>query len=221
MSERQIVVTGVGKVLAKPDLITISMNLETSRPTYEEAMNDATKELDSLSGALVSTGFNRNNLRTTFFNIDTEYESYRDKKNNQKSRFIGYKCNHMLELEFNYDNNLELLNKALQAIVSSDAHPRFGIIFSVKDKETMKRKMLQKAIIDSTEKARVLAEASGIALGNIVRIDYSWGEIELTTRSHIRLCDPAAPAVMLRRLEVEPEDVESSDTVTIVWEIVN
>ena len=32
---------------------------------------------------------------------------------------------------------------------------------------------------DSKEKAEVPAETAGVALGDIVKIDYSWGELEI------------------------------------------
>ena len=51
------------------------------------------------------------------------------------------------------------------------------------DKEKAKNELIGRAVKDSMEKASVLAEASGAKLGNIMSIDYSWGEMDFVSRS--------------------------------------
>ena len=74
---------------------------------------------------------------------------------------------------------------------------------------------------DSKEKASVLAEAAGVTLGDIVKIDYSWGEIEFISRPVERCMTMSAKnaAADSYSMDIEPDDIDVTDTVTVVWEI--
>jgi len=72
---------------------------------------------------------------------------------------------------------------------------------------------------DAKEKARILAAASGVLLGKILAVDYDWGEIEVRSRVYAassKMAYESAPMI-----DLEPEDISNSDTVTVVWEILN
>ena len=75
---------------------------------------------------------------------------------------------------------------------------------------------------DAFAKAGVLAKASGVSLKEIQSIDYSWGEIDFEYRpmdggilAERCMAEPTAAY----SLDIEPDDIEVSDTVTVVWEI--
>ena len=63
-------------------------------------------------------------------------------------------------------------------------------------------------------KAEVLTKATGVSLGNIVTIDYSWGEIEFVSRpmEHMMmnecLIKCAEPAGGAYNIDIDPEDIE-------------
>ena len=44
-------------------------------------------------------GFERTDLKTLNFNVDTEYESYQDRDKSWKRRFMGYKYVHNISKE--------------------------------------------------------------------------------------------------------------------------
>ena len=77
---------------------------------------------------------------------------------------------------------------------------------------------------DSKAKAQILAAAAGVQLGDIINIDYSWGEIDLFSKPFNRLADLEdeyydAEEAPDYNLDIEPDDIKAEDTVTIVWEI--
>ena len=79
---RTITIKGTGKVSVKPDLIIITMHLESHDYDYEKTMKLAAESVNILQNAIIKAGFNKEDLKTTDFNIRTHYESYRDKDNN-------------------------------------------------------------------------------------------------------------------------------------------
>ena len=170
---------------------------------------------------LSAFGFERSDLKTLNFSVDTEFESYKD-KGVYKQRFVGYKFRHLLKVELESDN--DRLGKVLYALANSPVRPEFRISYTVKEPESVKNSLLGKAITDAKEKANVLTAAAGTTLKDIQSIDYSWGEIDFEVRPMNRslmmeACAPIAAEGSSYDMDIEPDDIEVSDTVTVIWEI--
>ena len=216
MNNREIIVKGIGKAAVAPDLIVLNMNLEVSDMDYEKTMRRSSDMLDKLRSAISSAGHDGKEMKTTSFNINTKYESYRE-NGGHKQRFAGYTCYHSLKLEFNLD--MTALGATLGAIAGCEAKPDFNIKFSIKDPSAVSEQLLESAIENAKWKATVLAKSAGVKLGEIQRIDYNWSELHLYSQTDYQfndmmLCE-AAPLAM----DIEPEDIKVNDTATIVWAI--
>jgi len=90
--------------------------------------------------------------------------------------------------------------------------------------EKCKNELLHKAIEDSIQKAQVLTTAANVKLGEIQAIDYSWGEIDFVTKplNEMRLmecteCEMSAPGAY--DIDIEADDINVTDTATVIWEI--
>ena len=125
-----------------------------------------------------------------------------------------------MKVEFTSDN--DRLGKVLYALANSDLDPEFNISYTVKDQESAKNELLGKAVADAKEKAAVLTQAAGVELKDIQTIDYSWGEInmEVCATNSMALRKVAAQAAAdSYSMDMEPDDIKVSDTVTVIWEI--
>ena len=219
---RTIRVTGKGQIKVKPDMTRITISLEKTFPEYQETLKKSAEDTEQLKTILSAFGFDRSDLKTLHFNVDTEYESYRE-KDVYKQRFLGYKYSHVMKLEFDSDN--ERLGKILYALANCPLHPEFRLSYTVKDPEKAKNELLGCAVNDAKEKAAVLAKAAEICLKDIQSIDYSWGQINLEMQPMNRMlaADECFPTVGAKLesydMDIEPDDIEVSDTVTVIWEI--
>mgnify|MGYP000785304816 CR=1 FL=1 len=95
---RTIRVTGKGQIKVKPDITRITMTLTGVFKEYGETLRHSSEDTEALKDVLSAFGFERSDLKTLSFHVDTEYESYRDKNNDYKRRFVGYQFNHWLYL---------------------------------------------------------------------------------------------------------------------------
>ncbi len=217
---RTIKVTGKGMIKVKPDMTRITITLEDVYPEYAEAVQHSSEYTDSLKELLSAFGFERSDLKTLSFDVDTQYETYQEQFA-YKQRFVGYRFRHLLKVEFESDN--ERLGKILYALGNCELMPEFRISYTVKDPEAAKNELLGKAVKDAKEKAVVIATAAEVTLKDIQAIDYSWGEIEFEVSPMNRLMKAEAPAHACADasygVDIEPDDIEISDTVTVVWEI--
>lgn len=219
--DRVIKVTGKGKISVKPDMIRLMLTLQDKRESYEETLELSTKQVEQLKDCFDNLGFARTDLKTLNFDVNTEYEDYQDENKLWKRRFVGYKFVHAMKIEFDADN--KRLGQILYALANAPVCPEFRITYTIKDTEAAKNKLLGKAVADSKEKARVLTEAAGVILGEIVTIDYSWGEIKFEAepmRRNMLMMDKCSASVAgSYDIDIEPDDIDVSDTVTVVWKI--
>ena len=216
---RTITIKGIGKLSLKPDQTVVSLTLKTVHGDYDKAMDEAAKHLEQLRNAITEIGFAKDDLKTTSFDVSTEYENERDKNGNYKRIFIGYRVTHGLKLEFDFDS--QRLSKVLGAMAGCIAEPELNVQFTVKDKEAVNAALLESACINAKAKAEILTKASGVTLGELISIDYHWGELKLYSPTRYEMEDAcmmrasAAPTAM----DIEPDDIDVSDSVTFVWEI--
>ena len=158
---RTIRVTGKGQIKVKPDITRITMTLTGVFKEYGGTLRHSSEATEALKDVLSAFGFERSDLKTLSFHADTEYEGYRDKNNDYKRRFVGYRFNHVLKVEFESDN--DRLGKILYALANGKVRPEFRISYTVKDPEAAKNLLLGKAVTDAKKKAARLKRYQAIA----------------------------------------------------------
>ena len=219
---KTIRVTGKGMIRVHPDMTRITMTLDGLHPQYGDALKHSSEDTEALKELLGQFGFKKEALKTLSFSVDPEYESYQV-KNAYKQRLVGYRFRHVLKAEFKSDN--EKLGKILYALANAGSiAPEFRISYTVSDPEAVKNELLARAVKDSQIKARVLSEAAGVSLKELQSIDYSWGQIEFEVSPMAgmqakRMAYDTVEEYGSFDMDIEPDDIEVTDTVTVVWEI--
>ena len=218
---RTIRVTGKGALSIAPDTMSLSIALNGTEKEYMQAMKKSSEDTRTLRKAVTALGFEETDLKTAGFTIDADYEGYQE-DGVWKQRFKGYRYYHSMTLEFPSDS--DRLGKILYALADSGTAPECHIAFTVSDKEKAKKLLLACAVQDAADKAKILAEASGVTLGAIETIDYSSVSLNFYTR-------PMESALMAKSmmvneeaadcfdLGVNPNDVRLEEDVTVIWEI--
>lgn len=123
-------------------------------------------------------------------------------------------------IEFDADNRK--LGEILYALAHSVITPEISIEYTVSDPEKYKDELLKNAIEDSKHKAQVLAHAANVELGDIVSIDYSWGEINFVSKPIQNFAFASAEKTTGSPgydIDIEADDIDVTDTVTVIWSI--
>lgn len=216
--KRTITVRGVGTVSAKPDYIVISMNIISKDMEYVKAVDNANERIRLLQNAIIKAGFEKEDLKTLSFNVRSVYKNEQNERGMWVSKFDGYECRYRLKLSMDMDS--KRLADTLTGISASKADAEFNIEFTVKNPEIIADELLKSATENARRKAKVLCEASGEKLGELISIDYNWSDIHFASVSTYSVAgmergitgDGGVP-------EFEPEDIRSQDSVTFVWEV--
>ncbi len=212
-STKTLTVKGVGTVKQSPDVFGISFKVTGHEWKYSDAMTLLNESVEELRNTLESQGLDKKLLKTTSFDIRSD-STYNNKT--KKHKFNGYIATHRIKIEIPWDN--EKANELLIAINESTIDPQFSIYFTVSDPEKLKEEMLKEAVKNAKEKAGIIAEAAGVKVLDILDINYSWGEILFERNYEDRsyaVCEESSSVMP----DIEPDDIEKSDTVEIVWEI--
>ena len=214
---RTITVKGTGYVSARPDYIILSLNIETLSKTYDRAMSEAAERIERLQGAAVCVGYRKEDLKTTSFDVQTRYENVKDR---YKREFVGYACSYRLKLAFDFDS--KQLAKVISAIADCGAQPELSIAFTVKNPARVSEELLINATENARAKVEILCKASGSTLGQLLNIDYNWGELNVFSRTSYDVEDCIQPLMAMSKCaapEIEPVDIDVTDTVTFTWKI--
>ena len=188
-------------------------------PDYEKTIKESADQTKVLRDSLEKSGLPGKKLKTKQFSIQSEYESYRDKNDDYKKRFVGYKFEHRTEIQFPNDN--DQLGRTPYELSHCSIEVEFKIFYTVLNPEEVKNDLLKKAVEDSKAKAEILAESAGVSLGEIEHIDYSWGELQVLSQPIDKFM--AEPMIFESKasydIDIEADDIDVDDTVTIAWEI--
>ena len=76
---RTIRVTGKGQIKVHPDMIRITMTLTDRCKDYAETLRQSSEDAETLKDVLSDFGFERSELKTLRFDVDTEYESCKER----------------------------------------------------------------------------------------------------------------------------------------------
>ncbi|OFK83337.1 hypothetical protein HMPREF2801_04275 [Peptoniphilus sp. HMSC062D09] len=216
---KTIRVTGMGSVSVKPDTTSLRITFGGIYKDYEETVRQSAEKTKILREAIEKSGLPGEALKTKDFSIESEYESYRDYNNDYKKRFLGYKFYHRTQIQFPKDN--KMLGRVLYELSLCSVKVEFSIDYTVKDKDAVKKEVIKRAVENSREKAEIMAIAAGVSLGEVQSIDYSWGEIDIRTspvdKLEVRKSYALEPSY---DIDIEPDDIDLADTVTMVWEII-
>ncbi len=215
--EKTITVKGIGRVLAKPDYVVITMDLSSQEMEYNEAMAAEAEKINALTETLVIIGFEKDDLKTTNFNVRTAYRNVKDSRGDSKRIFDGYVVSHDLKLSFDFDT--DRLSNVLTAISICPAEPALHIQFTIKDTTAVNEEMLRLAAANARKKAEILCDAAGAELGDLIDINYNWGELNVYSRTDYEDECLTAPTFRAKAIDFTPDDIDVSDTATFIWEI--
>jgi uncharacterized protein YggE len=204
---RVLKVMGKGQVAVEPDLVTFSFGVEVENRDYGECVTQLNERADNLKQSMANAGLERTGLKTSDFSIRVK-NKYKD----GKYYFDGYSASHRMHIRLPVDK--QLLNRVLGHLAKGHSGAEISLTFSVADQDGLRKKVLTQAVRVARENATTLAAAAGVKLGQLVQMEHGWSEVHIFDRSAQMICESND-----LNPDIEPEDVEAQDNVTLVYEI--
>lgn len=204
--DRTITVTGSGTAYAKPDQVKLNGELRGMCGSYSEAVASSAESVAALKKAVGDAGFDMDALKTTGLSVSASYS-----QKDGVRVFVGYNYSH--EVSMIVDLADGGLGKLLDAVMNCPDAPEFNISYVVSDSSRPMAEARAAAVKDAKHRAKELADAAGVKLGQISTISYVSSPCNFGRSGR---------AVMLCACDgITPEDAEYNDSVSIEWTIMD
>lgn len=158
-----ISVNGQGEVFVKPDVATVSLEVEHTAATATEAQQKVTAALQSISAAMQKLQIPQEDIVTNYVSVSPVYQ-YDDKGTRTQN---GYRAYTSIQVCTNdVDNAGALLDAGLQAGATGTG----GVSFSLENPSLYYGQALREAIRTAESSAQTIASAYGKTLGNVIAV---------------------------------------------------
>jgi uncharacterized protein len=162
-------VNGEGKVVAVPDVATISLGISAQANTVALAQSQASEAMNNVLKALTDNGVAKKDIQTRQFSIN---KVSRWDKDTQQEIVIGYQVTNTVVAKVRDIPKTGTVIDAV-ALAGGDLTRIDGISFSIDDPTAYQAEVREKAIAAARAKAEQMAKLSGVTLGKPTYISES------------------------------------------------
>lgn len=165
MGPSTVTVSGHGSVNVVPDTARITIGVDVTLPTLEEAQTESTAQANAIIGAIRENGVAEEDVQTSNFSVFVvrNYD-----QNGAPSEIIGYQITNQVNVTV---RDIGTVGDILADVIGAGANNIWGISFFVDDETVPASEARVLAVEDARRKAEELAAASGMALGRVLAIN--------------------------------------------------
>ena len=160
---RTIIVNGRGQVSGKPDQAQVRVGVTTRAETAEAALEANTQAMSSLFDSLRRLGIPENRIQTSNFTLFPQYLYRPDGTAPSERYMVSNQVTVVL-------SDISKVGATLDALVKSGANQSYNLVFDFADPKPLARRARADAVADAVDKAKTLADASGLILGPILSV---------------------------------------------------
>jgi uncharacterized protein YggE len=163
MPQGTITVVGEARIKVTPDTAQATIGVEVVKPTVKEASTEATRLMNSLMDVLKQMKIAEKDIQTSSFSV------WLDRPYNQDGTY-GDAVYHVSNQVNVTVHELDKVDDVLDATMVAGANNIYGVTFSVSDTSQVEAEARQKAVDNARAKAKVLAQLTGLALGEVISV---------------------------------------------------
>ncbi len=207
---KTISVTGSGEVFGKPDVAYITLGVDEADADAGKAIDSANTTLTAIVKALTDAGVKEEDIQTTSYNIYPE-----DKTDPQSGQPTGERIFHVNLAVTVTIRDITKVGTVIQAGLGAGANTLNNLSFGIADVKSLEAAARKAAVADAADRAKQLADATGVTLGTPVAISETIGSVPLpmfNRANDMVAMSAAAPQINAGQLSV-------SITVTITYSI--
>lgn len=162
-----IVVNGTGRVSVPPDAAQLTLGVEAQAATLAEATADAGRRMSAVVARVKGLGVADADIATVAYSVDPRTAPSDPARRDEPPRIVGYHVSNLVRVTV---RKLPDAGPILDAAVAAGANAVRGIQFTLLDSTKPLTDARASAVGDAMVKARQLAAAAGVALGEVISI---------------------------------------------------
>lgn len=163
----RIIVSGEGQSTVAPDLALLTLSVMREAKTARAALDANNDAMAAVIAAMKSAGIKDRDLQTAGIQINPRYNYTNKPDGSQEAELVAYQVTNTLSVRIrDIDKTGEILDKAVSLGVNQGG----GISFSNEDPKAAVTEARKKAVADALAKAKTLAAAAGVSIGQVLEI---------------------------------------------------
>lgn len=215
-----ISITGKGSIHVVPDVTRLETTVEQWFKTYEEAYTQA-RENSSWFVKILEYNHKPGKLAKT---VTFDISDHEEPKYTTAGKLTGYVKNgfdltQKVKIDLPMDN--KLVNNVVRGIGKFIQGAQVNIGYTVQDPRPHQLKMIDRAASDAKEKAEIILKALGCEVGDVESINYREGGVSVYSQARNIHSNKEAMSSTPDFLDIDPDDLVISDTVDVVFTIIN
>jgi uncharacterized protein YggE len=159
-----VTVVGHGSVIVTPDIATVIVGVQITKPTITEAQSEATTQMTAIIDAIKAAGVAEQDIQTSYYSVNVLF-NYDNTGN--PTEVVGYQVSNQVSVVV---RDLDKVGSLLADVVGAGANTIYGITFGVEDPSGAESEARAKAVADARKRAEELAQAAGLSLGRVLTI---------------------------------------------------
>lgn len=205
-------VVGKGEISIKPDIVYLSIGVDTTAATAQEAQKTNAAKIQKITALLKGTwGIADKDIQSTQFYVQPNY-TYNDKDGQQVK---GYTANHTLTVAY---RNLTKVGELLDATAAAGANNIGNARFSVENTSAFEAQVIEKAMASADTRAGAIAKAAKRTLGQVLSITQNDnGGYPVYFEQNLKAVPSAADNSA--GTEVQPGEVKFSTLLSVTYEL--
>jgi len=210
-------VQGEAIINTTPEILLVNIPIQIKNLVYEECSKQLVDKYNQLKNALVKNGIEEKSIQSGNLSVTENYIW-----DQRERKFDGYIGNLSISVELKYSP--EKLSIVIETL--KDNRFKFGYNISFKLSEEQKSVELEKAIYlaveDATNKAKLIASAMKIQLGEILEINFGYSNptndfLAVEGRGMMYKAQGVDDAI---QLDLNPQTIQIQKNIGIIWRII-
>lgn len=184
-------VTGEAQSTSNPDLLQLQVAVVTRDPSAQNASSENARVVAAVLQSLRSVLGAGSSVTTVDYSLGPDYSQVRDQA---EMRPTGYVARNSLRVE---TADLNKAGALIDAAIAAGANDIGGVLYTLRDQSKLRADALAQAARDARAKAETLAQAMGIRLGSVRKMEdtYSMPGPMYDARAELAAGNPATPIV--------------------------
>lgn len=200
-----ISVTGSASVVLDADYAQVHVGVSTLADTVQAASEENAVAIRAVIDALLEAGIPQEDIATSNFSVHAQYDYSAGRET-----VVGYNVSNQLVVVL---RDMTCIGATLDKAILAGANNVYSIEFlSTKSAEAQDEASVH-AVHEATRKARLLAAAAGLTLGDVVSISDATASWNISAKTFTASSRDMVSNVIL------PDDLSVSASVTIVFEL--
>ena len=170
---RTISVTGQGEVTASPDLVILTVAVETTAAKAAAAVSENAKRSNAVVNAVKGLISKDDKITTTRYQLEPRYQPAKPGEP-AEPRIIGYVAHNEVQVE---THKVDGVGALIDAANDAGANRISGLVFTLSNRNEQLRAALEKAGAEARAQAESVAKALGVKLKEVASATTSMGPV--------------------------------------------